>query len=347
MKLSPGKYTGIRRLAGGDGRFCMTAVDQRPPIFNRICEKRGTKQPPDEDVRAVKRMLVEVLAPHSTALLLDPIHALPAAMDAVSPRQGLIHTLERHDFEDTADGRLSHAIANWSVEKIKRAGGDGVKVLAWYRPDGPSVGTSHQQRFVKAIGTACRKFDLPFVLELLLYPLDSDRDQTKDYVEQPNKRPELVVESVATFADPAYGVDLFKLESPLPATNLPDPGSDQGEVQTWFNKLDRAAGRPWVVLSAGATKDAFRRVVTYAYRAGASGYLAGRAIWWDAFQAFPDMAAMRDGLVHGSVDYMRELNAMTADQARPWFDHPGYGGAGIGIQGSEGSIAASYRGFDA
>ena len=61
-----------------------------------------------------------------------------------------------------------------------------------------------------------------------------------------------------------------------------------------FDHLGRAAGRPWVMLSAGAGKDDFRRILTFAYRAGASGYLAGRAIWWDAFQSFPDLDAQGD-----------------------------------------------------
>ena len=35
----------------------------------------------------------------------------------------------------SSGGRLSSNIDNWSVDKIKRMGGDAVKVLAWYRPD--------------------------------------------------------------------------------------------------------------------------------------------------------------------------------------------------------------------
>lgn len=52
--------------------------------------------------------------------------------------------------------------------------------------------------------------------------------------------------------------------------------------------MGRIAGRPWVMLSAGAGKLQFRNILTHVYRAGASGYLAGRAIWLDAFAHFPD-----------------------------------------------------------
>ncbi len=103
------------------------------------------------------------------------------------------------------------------------------------------------------------------------YPLASDREQTRDYVEMKTKQPELVLESVRTFADPKYGVDLFKLESPIPAADLPTPGTEgAAEAQALFDELGRAAGRPWVMLSAGAGMAQFRNVLHYAYAAGAS-----------------------------------------------------------------------------
>ena len=46
VTLSAGKYWGMRRMADAQGRFKMTAVDQRPPIKNPIKAKRGT--PEDE-----------------------------------------------------------------------------------------------------------------------------------------------------------------------------------------------------------------------------------------------------------------------------------------------------------
>ena len=49
-------------------------------------------------------------------------------------------------------------------------GGDAVKVLAWYRPDAEAAINAHQQRFVCEIGDQCRRNDIPYVLELLVYP---------------------------------------------------------------------------------------------------------------------------------------------------------------------------------
>ena len=66
----------------------------------------------------------------------------------------------------------------------------------------------------------------------------------------------------------------------------------------------------------------FKRVLVHAYRAGASGYLAGRAIWLEPFQRFPDWDGIRAGLRSQSLPYMRELNALTDSAARPWHHVP-------------------------
>ncbi len=316
MHLSPGKAWGLRRLTGADGRFAMLAVDQRPPIMGLTKGKRGEAEARFEDVAAVKELLTRHLAPHATAVLLDPIWAYAHCIRLTDPRQGLLVTLEDHAFEETPGGRLSRAIEGWSPERIRRVGADGVKVLAWYRPDASVEVIAHQKAFVRGIGEACRVADMPFLLELLVYPLGGD----VGYAEDPAKHPEMVIESVRAFADPEYGIDIFKLESPLPASALPDPdaaGEETKRAQALFDALDEAAGRPWVMLSAGAPAAAFSRVLTYAYRAGASGYLAGRAIWWEALQAFPDTAEAGRRLDAEAVAYMRNINALTAGSAKP------------------------------
>ena len=346
MSLSAGKYWGLRRLADGTGRFKMTAVDQRPPIKNPIKEKRGVPEAPWEDVAGFKEMLITELQAESSALLLDPHYAYPRGVSRMDPARGLILTLEDSLFEETPGGRLSGEIDDWSVEKIKRAGGDAVKVLAWYRPDAEPDVCRRQQDYVARIGEACARYDIPFVFELLIYPLAKDAEQTGDYVEMKTKKPELVLESVRTFADAKYGVDLFKLESPLAADDVPGVGGEGWEeAQKLFDALGQAAGRPWVMLSAGAGMAAFRNILTHAYKAGASGYLAGRAIWLKAFQAFPDWEAIRTGLRGEAIAYMKDINALTDAEATPWQAHPCFGADGVGISPADATFRHSYSGF--
>jgi tagatose 1,6-diphosphate aldolase len=346
MKISAGKYWGMRRMADASGRFKMTAVDQRPPIKNPIKAKRGTPEAPWEDVAGFKELLIRELQGESTAMLLDPHYAYPRGITQLDARLGLILTLEDSIFREVPGGRLSAEIDDWSVEKIKRAGGDAVKVLAWYRPDADPDVCAAQQEFTQRIGAACAKYDIPFVFELLVYPLARDAEQTREYVEMKTKQAELVIDSVRTFADPRFGVDLFKLESPVPAGDVPEPGTaGSAQVQEHFNELHRAAGRPWVMLSAGAGMRDFKRVLHYAYAAGASGYLAGRAIWLEAFQQFPDWDGIRDELRREAVPYMRELNALTDAAARPWHAHGCFGPGGARVEPADSSFRHVYAGF--
>ena len=343
--LRLGKQWGLRRMATPEGHFTMVALDQRPPIATLVAAKRGIEpsQVDFADMVAVKRVLVDALGAQASAMLLDPNFAFPAALDKLPAHTGLVVTLEDHRFRDTPGGRLSHSIADWSVEKIKRAGGDGVKVLAWYRPDAAPDVLAHQKRYVEEIGRECRKHDIPYVLELLVYPFPKSASHTTDYVESPEKRPELVLESVREFAHPRYGVDLFTLEAPLPGATLParDGGPAHLAAQGWFDRMGRLckeAGVPWVMLSAGVTPRQFVRVMEYAYAAGAHGFLAGRAVWWEALQRFPDLDGFAAQLRRDGVATLRELQDLTRRAGAAW--QPDY--SGFQALKAEGELCAAY-----
>jgi tagatose 1,6-diphosphate aldolase len=127
------------------------------------------------------------------------------------------------------------------------------------------------------------------------------------------------------FARPEFGVDIYKLEPPAVLRGVPDPdGPQAAAVQAVYDQLGALTTRPWVLLSAAAGPDDFRRSLTYAYRAGASGYLCGRAIWQSAFERFPDMAAMERELDATSAPYVRGLNELTDRLATPWPRHPAW-----------------------
>jgi tagatose 1,6-diphosphate aldolase len=66
--------------------------------------------------------------------------------------------------------------------------------------------------------------------------------------------------------------------------------------------------------------------LTYAYRANASGYLCGRAIWQAAFEKFPNFALLNEALIQDSVKYVNQINELTDKLALPWIKHPVYGG---------------------
>lgn len=317
-----GKHWGLRRLADAQGLFSMLAIDQRPPIVQRVASARGIA--PESvvfaDIVQVKALLAEALAPQASALLVDPDFGLPAATPYLQPGRGLLITLEEHRCDDAPDGRRSRLIPNWSVAQIRRLGADAVKLLAWYRPDASETVKAHQQALVLAVGRACREHDIAFVFELLVHPFAAGPGAAPNYNEDAAKQPQRVIDSVRDFAKPEFGIDLFKLESPVTMVGLPAPDAPgAAAVQDLYHAMGAAcAGTPWVMLSAGGSQASFEHAITYACRAGASGFLAGRAVWWEALAAYPDAARVRQALQQTALPYLQRLHDIVAREGQPW-----------------------------
>tara|TARA_B100001079_G_scaffold109661_1_gene94408 strand:- start:1046 stop:1999 length:954 start_codon:yes stop_codon:yes gene_type:complete len=291
----------------------MLAVDQRPPIFNIISNAKGRKHTYDEVVEC-KKLITSNLSQLATAILMDPNYSLSNILQ-YNKSKGLIITLEDHSFIETERGRYSDSIQNWSVEKIKKIGGDAVKVLAWYRPDADSESIEHQKKYVKKIGEECEKYSIPFLLELLVYPFQDDENHTTEYQEQKQKKTQHVINSVKEFSKDEYKVDIFKLESPVDSNDL--EGEISQATEEAFKDLSNATNnKPWVVLSSGMGKDSFYKCLELAYKNGASGYLAGRTIWLDAFNQYPKIKLVEEGLKVNSVNYVNKLNELTAINAQ-------------------------------
>ena len=100
-QLTFGKRRGLSRIADSRGRFKMLAADQRPPLQKLVAAAKPNAAA--RDIAALKCALVAELSPAASAALLDPLHALPSAMNVLAPHCGLIATLEDHEFL-SADG---------------------------------------------------------------------------------------------------------------------------------------------------------------------------------------------------------------------------------------------------
>ncbi|CAH1688669.1 Tagatose 1,6-diphosphate aldolase [Hyphomicrobiales bacterium] len=340
MKISPGKLWGLRRLADDNGRLKMLAMDQTGPIVNPIKEKRGLDQAPYTDIAAVKTMLARRLARHASAVLLDPPFGYAAAINDIPARTGLVIGSEWAVWEVTETGRKSRNVPGWDAGVIRRIGGDAVKINLWFRSDVSADVRTHQIAYLDGVRKACEANDIALVLEFLVYPFPGE---SADVFAE--RRVALVLEALADsdVMNPA-GVDLYKLEPPVAVHNVPDPDGPEGAaVQDAFDRVARGILRPWVLLSGGANPDDFMRLLTYAYRSGANGYLAGRAIWADAFRHFPDMKAMEEGLAQSDV--MERLNTLTDRLAAPWNEHKCWAGV-VEMSPSGRDFVAAYGGDD-
>lgn len=344
--ISAGKYRGLSTLADGRGVFRMIAVDQRPPIFAALAAHNGRKpqQVGYDEVQAVKLLLTSVLAPASSAVLIDPIWTHPAALSHVPGSVGLLSTLEDHAFEVRGGERYSRVIEGWSVAKIKRSGAAGVKLLAWHRPDAGAENLAHQDELVVSVGAACHEHDIPFILELLTYPLAGEDASSAEYV---RAKPQRVLGSIRHYADERFGVDLLKVEFPNDLKFVSEFSSgafdgrkresvhDLADTRGFLSELDAITNVPWVMLSAGVTPREFEAQLELTTEAGASGFLAGRAVWLDALAAYPDLDAVEESLRLTSLPYLNRISAVV-EAAQAWTSHRRYLGepavAGAGAE---------------
>ena len=330
-RLTPGKVRRLRRLADADGRFSMLAIDQRGSLSKMIAARTGRAEADvaDEEMTAIKRAITETVAPFATAVLTDPLFGYPHTEPVIPASCGVIVAGEVTGYEATNDDeRLSTLIDGWSVEETARRGADAAKLLLWHHPNASPATHAHQQAIVEEVGAQCAEHEVPFVLEIVTYPVGGIRKGTAEWA---RTKPALVADGAEVYSDARFGVDLLKLEFPADLKYVEEHrdrpfasgeiayGLD--EVRAACEAVDAAAGVPWVILSAGVDPEEFVENVRLVGAAGASGFLCGRAVWKQVVYGFPSEDAMRQRAEAISVPAFERIRAANAG-ARPWTAHP-------------------------
>jgi tagatose 1,6-diphosphate aldolase len=267
MTLSLQKRRAIQQCALPNGTFSMLAMDQRGSLINMI-NADDPDSVPFAEVGKVKREVIRVLSPHASATLLDAEYGYPACVadDALSGTSGLLLAIEKSGYEGDPTERRTALLEDWGVEKIRKAGASGVKLLAYYRPDAPNA--EDQEELISEVAAACDEWQIPLFLEPLHYSLDPNVKKV------PNaERRRLVIDTAKRLVP--LGVDILKAEFPLDVSQT----SDQAEWADACAELSDVCSVPWVLLSAGVDYDVFYQQLKVACDNGASGMLCGRAIW--------------------------------------------------------------------
>src|SRR5690606_34437404 len=118
--LTPGTWRGLTTTSSASHRFTMLAFDQRGNYVAML--------PPEtlfEQAAGIKREVVATLAPYATAVLLDPVYGLEAAL-ALPGSCGLLLALEKTGYAGTPTARTVDFIPGWDVAKIKQLGASAV-----------------------------------------------------------------------------------------------------------------------------------------------------------------------------------------------------------------------------
>ncbi|GAB4509970.1 MAG: tagatose 1,6-diphosphate aldolase [Anaerolineae bacterium] len=296
-----GKYRHLSRCSTPNGHFSILAIDHRAILLESL-NKHAPQPLTDAQFTSFKQQVVGALAPHASAVLVDPGYGIGAgiASQTISGQVGLLSPVEVTEYNVHPSLRPIQFIEGWSVEKIKRVGGDGVKMLLYYHPEAAEVQAKHEA--VQRIIEDCRRYDLPFFLEPIPYSLDINTALTNTEIRQ------ISVSMAETFSD--MGVDVLKMQ-------FPTGSDDEREWVSACAELNAACRVPWALLSAGVSFETFLRQAEVACDAGASGVIVGRAVWAEAVTL---QGAERAHFIQTTgIERMQALAAVCAQNASPWF----------------------------
>lgn len=292
---SPRK-SAIDALTRPSGAFAMLAVDQREALRIMLSEAAGRAAGTisNDEVTEFKLAAVRTLTPYASAVLLDKQFVLDRAIAEKAVADGCALIVAADEFLPGADEVVGDVRIDRSVDPGYYAGVGAVamKLLVLYRPDeSPHVRITMVGDFVER----CRTAGLVSIIEpVSRKPRDgSDFDWNAGVLAAAGELGNL-------------GADLYKAE-------VPGRGEgDEAAIRRDCAAITAAVASPWVVLSSGVAADRFPDAVSMAVAEGASGFLAGRAVWQNSVAAPDRVDALRTDAVRRMVRLVDTVDAALA-----------------------------------
>jgi sulfofructosephosphate aldolase len=276
-------------LARESGTFLMVAMDQRESLRTMLAPHHADA----DDARMIrfKLAVARELGPYASGFLIDRHYAYDeiVAERILPPSCGLIlavDALEQPPGGIVEDTELDEKAGNAIREPVVA-----LKLLVIWRDDARRARrVEMSRRFVEL----ARSYGLLSVLEPVVRgPEGFDRESS-------------IVEAAVELS--TVGCDLYKCEVPTHGAGEP------AEITEWSRRIDAAVPCPWVVLSQGVAPERYPAAVEAACKGGASGMLAGRAVWTATLAADDPTELLREH----SVPRLQQLGAIVDEHGRPW-----------------------------
>jgi tagatose-1,6-bisphosphate aldolase len=306
--LTPGKVRGLSATSTPGGIFTILAVDHRDSL-RVVLDPENPAAIPATEMTEVKLGLVHALGSEATAVMLEPEYcaAQAIAARALPGGVGFIAAIEAQGYLGDPAARQTLLLDGWGVEKAKRLGASGIKLLVLYRPDAGPV-TEAQDQMISAVVTDCARYDIPLFLEPVAYSVDPKiPTNSPEFAAQ---RRGVVVETVRRLGE--LGPDVLKV--PFPIDSRYD--ADRAVWVEACAELDAASPVPWALLSGGDPYELYRDQVRTACDCGASGFMVGRALWGAYVTASPND---RPRLMEEEVQpRLHELAEIARNHGRDW-----------------------------
>jgi sulfofructosephosphate aldolase len=280
-------------LARPSGTFLMVAMDQRESLRTMLAQH--FENPDDARMVRFKLAVARELGPYASGLLIDSQYGYGQIVrDRLLPEScGLLLAVDALEQPPGGIVEETEIDENVDVPAARENGAVALKLLVIWRDD---ERRAHRVEMSRAFAELAHAHDLLAVLEPVVRgPEGFDRETA-------------IVEAAAELG--GTGCDLYKCE-------VPTHGAAEAEVITeWSRKIDAVVPVPWVVLSQGVDPARYPFAVEAACKGGASGMLAGRAVWTATLGADDPTELLREH----SVPRLQELGAIVDAHGRPWRD---------------------------
>lgn len=286
----------LSKLARESGGLAMVAVDQREALRGMFAAHQSAPVT-DAQLTKFKVDVARELTPYASALLVDQEFGLDAIVDqnAMAKNSGLIAAADL--LIGPAGGAATDTAVDQAVDPIrmKNIGAAGLKFLVLWRKD---ESAESRLELVNQFKEYCDKAQLPSIIEIIV-------KQSKN-IEVPFDREAQIIEAAKEARN--WKPDLYKAEVPFHGEG------DLEKIQEHAHLISEAINGPWVVLSNGVKQPFFASAVKACCKGGASGFLAGRAVWADIVGEKDIPNALREV----SIPRLQELSEIVDEYAKPW-----------------------------
>ena len=291
--MTTSERRGYQQICGENGAMMVIAADQRGGMRKIMAAQ------PSEEAAITEAMLGETkadltryLASKASCILLDPVCAVPKVVDdgTLARDTALLIGLDASGFDTTPEGyQLSKLVPGIDARRVRELGGTGGKIMVYLRADRPEANAANIEILRRCIADFSTE-DMLLVVEFLTYPLPGESKE--DYKA---RFPVLIEDGTRICLD--LGSKVLK---------LPYPGNGRSCA-----RITAMSGNvPWAVLSAGVDHETFLGQVETAMANGASGVIAGRALWKDCISL--DRSVTRDRLTTIAVPRLRQIQEIVA-----------------------------------
>ncbi len=290
------KHTASAKIAPlmKNGSMTMLALDQRGSLRTIIANGKDESTIADERLVEFKAAAAETLSPMASAVLLDSGLGRKA-MKLVPATVPLILSADK--FDQKPGGPVDRSIVDPVVTPalIEECGAVAIKLLVIWKQ---GIERDFRRKVVQEFVDLARRTGRIALVEGIVRTGSNERfTDTKSHGDA-------VIEAAVELCE--TGADVYKAEVPgyLPG--------QFDRIGAFASALTNAIAQPWVVLSNGVAAQDFAQGVKICCENGASGFLAGRAIWADS----ASRAEPREELKRESLPRMQNLiSIVTAARA--------------------------------